>query len=114
MRREPGLGNEQRIRRPRVLLGPLGDIREVDVGRNEVRRWRRGAPHVDQVRERSGTHVPSGQKPRANERGVRVHRQRIFALARGGDAFVVAREMPGHEQLFRVHAASEDVFPRSG
>ncbi len=51
---------------------------------------------------------------KAGRPGVRVHRYRIFGLARHGDMADVAGEVPGHEDLVRQAAAAEDLLPGPG
>src|SRR3546814_6635601 len=66
----------------------------------EIDRRRALAPDRGELRQRAGRGIAAaGRCVRARQRGVDIHRQRIGTLARGGDAFGVARIGVRHERL---------------
>ena len=94
-----GLGHEERISAAHVAARPLDERREIDVRRDEVDRRGARAPHVEQVRQRTGTRILAGLIAGTDQRGVDEHRQRVLGFACGGDVLRESREMPGHEDL---------------
>src|SRR5215218_7364823 len=81
LRAELHLRDEERVARALVLARPLDEVREVDVGREEVYLRRARAPHVQKVRQRAGARVLPRLITGADERRVDEQRDFIFRLA---------------------------------
>src|SRR5260370_35126764 len=81
-----------------ISLGPFRKVVKVDIGREEIHSRGPGAPKIKQMRQRAAAVVLARLIIRANQSGIREHRQRILCFSRRGNLVDVTRLLRGLEQ----------------
>src|SRR5580704_1986807 len=80
-------------------------------GDRKIDLWSTCPPDVHQVRQRPRAWILTGLVSGANQRGVDIHRQRVFGFTGFGDSIYVTRKVPGQEDFIRSWPPAKDFLP---